>query len=299
MFERLRGGAMAKRRARRVDFGNIDARTDRATRGMVELDRAANTHRSVIPELAYPVEKIGPRIADDTRPLRADHVVDLAESIDALGLLEPVVIDAKDRLLAGRHRVAACQLLATPEERRGERLAELVGEADAELVERLETLGSTKALLVHRIDFDSAKDVERALAIETAENTQRRDYTRAEVRKIYDRLIEAGYTDRPGKPRRGEQAVKPAIAVVIGRSLRTVKRMLNRTEPASPETEQLNRAILQLGTGLRRVLRVHGRVPEDLDPRIPALIALLNSDPFQTHLEEACGAVRERSGSPG
>jgi len=48
----------------------------------------------------------------DTRPLTARHVVELAESIAVLGLLEPVVLDTSAHLLAGGHRLAALQLLA-------------------------------------------------------------------------------------------------------------------------------------------------------------------------------------------
>jgi len=46
-----------------------------------------------------------------TRPLDPAHVVTLAESIAALGLIEPVVVDRTGTLLAGGHRLAAVKLL--------------------------------------------------------------------------------------------------------------------------------------------------------------------------------------------
>jgi ParB family chromosome partitioning protein len=62
-------------------------------------------------ESKLPLESIGERSLDDTRDLNEDHVAELAESIAALGLIEPIVVDAKQRLLAGAHRKAAIQLL--------------------------------------------------------------------------------------------------------------------------------------------------------------------------------------------
>jgi ParB-like chromosome segregation protein Spo0J len=47
----------------------------------------------------------------DSQPLNALHVLNLAESIAAFGLLEPLVVNAAGRLLVGWHRLAAMQLL--------------------------------------------------------------------------------------------------------------------------------------------------------------------------------------------
>src|SRR3712207_422263 len=43
----------------------------------------------------------------DTRSLQSQHVTQLAESIAVLGLIEPLVVDRRGRLLAGGHRQAA------------------------------------------------------------------------------------------------------------------------------------------------------------------------------------------------
>ncbi len=48
-----------------------------------------------------------------------------------------------------------------------------------------------------------------------------------EVRALAERLREAGYTDVRGRPARGEKALRPALEVIIGKSIRTVRRYLN------------------------------------------------------------------------
>lgn len=75
---------------------------DQAVEAKSERDRAQRT--------SLPLSRIRPR-AEDTRPLRDSHVKELAESIGALGLIEPLVVDLKGVLLAGGHRLGAIQIL--------------------------------------------------------------------------------------------------------------------------------------------------------------------------------------------
>jgi len=51
------------------------------------------------------------QVGDHRRPAHADKVQELAESIRELGLLNPVTLDARGRLIAGLHRLRACELL--------------------------------------------------------------------------------------------------------------------------------------------------------------------------------------------
>ena len=62
------------------------------------------------PRTTIPLGQIKVR-EQDTRPLHESHVTALAESITVLGILEPLVLDLRYRLLAGGHRLAAIQLL--------------------------------------------------------------------------------------------------------------------------------------------------------------------------------------------
>ena len=288
---------------RRDDLQSIAARTSRSAASLSRKDRVHDDTRGALYEFLYPVDRISPREGGDTRSLRADHVVDLAESIAALGLLEPIVIDSRGKLLAGAHRLAACRLLMAPPESRSERLIELTenhqASADPRLAERAlaieieENVGAVNAVPVRQFDFESGQDPERALAIETAENAQRRDYTPTEIRALYARLKAAGYVDRRGPKRSDERPLRPAIGVVIGRSLRTVNRMLSRIESPPSPSALITRALEQLGTSVRRLQRTTGDASA-VAPQVEALVRLLGSDYFQNHFEEACTALRAR-----
>jgi ParB family chromosome partitioning protein len=170
-------------------------------------------------ESKLPLDSIGERVLDDTRALNEDHVNELAESIAALGLIEPLVVDAKQRLLAGAHRKAAILLLQRSQ-------PEVFDERFPDGVP------------IYRIDFDSETEPERALAIEAAENEKRRDYTPAEIRVIADKLRSAGYEDVKGRPKQGQKPLMPALSVVVGKSKRHLRRQLSdaQTDPEKSGT---------------------------------------------------------------
>ena len=208
------------------------AAQDATTRA--EADRSRSEPGSI------DVDLVRPR-PTDTRQLDPRHVVDLVESIAALGLLEPLVVDRKHRLLAGGHRLAAMQLLveADPEKRAKawatmaqlawalDDAAPLPKEAQA-AIERLRAIEALPDRLVpvRIVDVDGDKDADKALAIEIAENEKRRDYTKQEVVALSERLKSAGFRMARGKPKAGERALGPALAVIIGKSERQVRRIL-------------------------------------------------------------------------
>lgn len=174
----------------------------------------SNTKRSVVASgnnAVMSLEAIKPRDTD-TRPLNPAHVEALAESIAALGLIEPLAVDKQGRLLAGGHRLAAILQLK---------------EADLETFNQHFTAG----IPVRVMEFDAAAEPSRALEIEIAENEQRRDYTPSEVRAIAERLRQAGYKDGKGRPKAGEKALAPALQTIIGKSRRTVMSYLAGEEP--------------------------------------------------------------------
>jgi ParB family transcriptional regulator, chromosome partitioning protein len=51
------------------------------------------------------------KIGQNRRPINSDKVEELKESIQANGLLNPITVDRKLNLIAGLHRLTACQLL--------------------------------------------------------------------------------------------------------------------------------------------------------------------------------------------
>jgi len=181
----------------------------------------------------------------DTRPPRAAHVLSLAESIAAVGLVQPLAVDYRHILVAGLHRLVALRLLAADGiEARALRLAELEGAPRMDMAETrarllaLPELASLPEPLASRLvpcrvlDMDAEADPEGALAAEAAENTARKNYTPTEVAAVADRLRMAGFRDSPGRPRAGERALRPALALVLGLDLATIRRHLNQPKPA-------------------------------------------------------------------
>lgn len=187
-------------------------------------------------EALLPLEEIQERYLGDSREVDPSHVADLAESIAALGLIEPLVVDSKHRLLAGGHRLAAIGLLKeTQPQRYAERFPQ-------DLVP-IQVMG-----------FDSATDPNLALAIEAAENEKRRDYTTAEIKALAEKLRQAGYEDVRGRPRQGQKPLMPALSVVVGKSLRTVQRHLyGQTAAAQSATDDGHRKQQLLKQALTRL----------------------------------------------
>jgi len=186
------------------------------------------------------LDSIADRVDGNTRLLNPAHIEALADSIAVVGLIAPIAVDSRGRLLAGGHRRAAITLLR---------------EQNPEAFAKQFPGGQVP---IRRYDFDSEAETDKALAIEATENEKRRDYTPAEVRAIADRLRTAGYRDAPGKPKKGEKALRPALELIIGKSIRQVRRYLNDASDAHENGEQnqdkqtrtdvlvLNRALLNL-----------------------------------------------------
>jgi hypothetical protein len=89
---------------------------------------------------------------------------------------------------------------------------------------------------------------ERALAIEIAENTTRRSYTRKEIEVLAERLKAAGYKTKPGKPKKGEIAAITALQAAVGKSARQIKRILEGETSGKTEWDK-SRALLVRAAG--------------------------------------------------
>lgn len=207
-----------------------------------------------------PLAGVKPR-EQNTRPLNAEHLVSLAESIAALGLIEPLTVDSHARLLAGGHRFAALQLLRETDAAKREAIfREFIGgevKISRTIIERVHALYTNEQgepfnpfekhfpggmVPVHRMPFDAEQDAARALAVEIAENEKRKDYTPTEVRGFYDRLRASGYTDREGRPRTGDRSARALLATVIGKSRRTVARLLENEDGEEDGGDSDNRS---------------------------------------------------------
>jgi hypothetical protein len=191
--------------------------------------------------------RIQARTSKDIRATNPQHVVDLAESIAVVGLIEPLVVDCELRLLAGGHRLAALRLLSLPLAQRATAIAELAQHFGIErgkaipasqvvvLQERVAILPVLPASApIHAVaDLDAQRDPERAFQVEVAENEKRRDYTSHEIRGVAERLRRSGRYQMSGRPGKGKKAMLPELAAIFGKSQRQIYRALAGI-PAAP-----------------------------------------------------------------
>ncbi len=157
----------------------------------------------------------------NTRPLSETHVTSLSESIAALGLIEPIVVDQTGRLLAGAHRLASVRLLKQDN------------------TEAYDKHFPGDAIPVRIMPFDAEQEPNKALECEIAENEHRRDYTRQEVCVLAERLKAAGYLTKRGRRREGEMHLVPALQVIVGKSTRTLMRYLAENDNETNMTNDI------------------------------------------------------------
>jgi ParB family chromosome partitioning protein len=164
----------------------------------------------------------------NTREPTAGDVERMSQSIEALGLLEPLVVDMRGRLLAGKTRLEALRQLAADNKKQWGRVP------------------------VRRLQVDADKNPELALAIEAAENEQRRDYTAAEIRALAERLTAAGYRETRGRPRKGQKSLLPALETVVSKSKRQIMRIISN----QPKSDNMTCVTFSRVTGnLTRALK--------------------------------------------
>lgn len=160
-----------------------------------------------------PLERIVPRDGG-TRGQEQAHVASLAENIARIGLLHPIVVDQANRVIAGSHRLAAILLIRE------------------QYTDAFALLFPNNLVPVRILPFDSQDQPEQALHAEVSENEHRRDYNRQEIHQLVDRMKAAGYKDSPGRPKAGDRPLAPALMVALGKSRRSVMRLL--AEPTPP-----------------------------------------------------------------
>jgi ParB family chromosome partitioning protein len=186
------------------------------------------------------IDAILDREDGDLRPINLEHVVELADSIAAVGLLQFPVVDEKNRLLAGGHRRAAVRLLRDLASLPDDEIRKVFERADgeeaaerltAEDIERYRTAFArrfSEGVLVHVFDTTSFSDASAVrLEVEAIENEKRLDFTKGELATIVERLKQAGYRDIGGKPKPGQRMLSRELGRIIGKSRRSVFRILS------------------------------------------------------------------------
>jgi len=230
---------MARRRSSADLFAEATATAD----AIHEQDQAvaAKSEQERAQKTKLPLGQIQAR-ETDTRPLDPQHVSALAESIAALGLIEPLVVDVKGVLLAGGHRLAALQALE---------------ETNPEIYSQQFPEGQIQ---VHMLAFDAEQEPERALQIELAENEKRVNYTRDQIERLAERLKALNYRNIRGRPKEGEKALGPALAVAIGVSTRYVRKILSE-QKQEPKDEK-NRNSVPIFQKLKLLRKIESSLEE-------------------------------------
>jgi ParB family transcriptional regulator, chromosome partitioning protein len=194
--------------SRRKSALSLDRFHERASADFIP--EFAESDQTITPAFML-LDDISDRPSGDTRPINQKHVNALVESILVLGLISPLTVDRHGRLLAGGHRRSAL-------------LKILIEQPDR--FEELFPLG----IPVRVMDLDSSSDGVDALLIEVEENTQRRNFTPAEIREAAKRLEYAGYERLRGRPRTGQKSLKRELASVFRLSEDRIQKILNESD---------------------------------------------------------------------
>ena len=179
----------------------------------------------------------------NTRGLNKKHVAGLMESIAELGLIQALAIDQQGVLLAGGHRLQAIKVLK-------EKSPALYGKwFEDDLV---------PVTIINLADADDERE-RQALAIEVSENEKRRDYTAGEILQLAGRLRSAGYREGSGRLSPGEKSLVPALALVMGKSLRTARRLLaDSSSKVHPKESKELLALRRCDRAIKAYLQVVG-----------------------------------------
>ena len=209
---------MASRKKRGLGLAGAAARAAAAGRRSAQADLKVeedNIRRENAARLLS-IDMVQPRPATDTRPVDEEHVQAIAESVRAMGLIQPIYLDREFRLIAGAHRLSAFRLLARENPQKWSKIPVVV---DPEL--------------------DALTQPDLALRKEIAENEKRSNLTPTQVKAAAQRLLESdvNFTHRPGRLKKGERALTPFLADTFGVSKRYVRSLLNQPDEDAKKDE--------------------------------------------------------------
>lgn len=265
----------------------------------------------VNPSQFISIRRIKDRFGDDVRKeTNILSVVELAVNIADLGLISAISLDRKMRLVAGRHRLSAFTLLSKlsvdwvdlPE-----------GDLRESIKEYLLSLSPLKTISDSLVDhalmadcdaflkqypggmaipaivqpFDSSVDEERAKFAEAAENTFRNNFTKDDLKRLNGWLLDKGYSQMSGPPRKGQKSLKSAMAKFSGKSTKTIQRFFREIEKEEifepkkidEKTLQKQRSLAEAKALKSRAANFLGKVksgkvpdPGDLKSMLPMVI---------------------------
>ena len=181
------------------------------------------------------------------RPLNPGHSLELAESIAAVGLLQFIVVDENLRLLAGGHRLNAIRLLREVAQMSESEVREIFERGkDPERLSKSEIATLKNAYEVHFkegvvvrvLPTSGFAASEVRLQVEAIENEKRLDFSKDELAEIVSRLQAAGYRDTVGKPKVGQKVLSRELGRIMGKSRRTVFRLLHELRTGEKASER-------------------------------------------------------------
>jgi ParB family transcriptional regulator, chromosome partitioning protein len=145
-----------------------------------------------------------------TRRIDWAQVDALFKSIRAVGMIDPLVISSTGAVLCGVHRLASLRRLA-----------------------RMDPVTFASYFPLGRVPVGIMPPSAHEAAARAEVQLQRK-FTEHDVQLLTARLRAAGFRDRAGRPRAGEEALGPALRLVLGASRRTVARILARGAAPRP-----------------------------------------------------------------
>lgn len=131
------------------------------------------------------------------------EIEELANCIQAIGLLRPIVVDANRRVIKGSKRVAALQLLES----------RYPGQYSEAIPIRQLALDST----IHLAEVAEARRQESAPL----------DYSEQELLEIADRLRAAGYVSTRGRRAPGQKNLTVTVAQIAGKTPRHIQSIIH------------------------------------------------------------------------
>jgi hypothetical protein len=224
-------------------------------------DAPAHNHDQHVDDVyAMPLADIQLRPNGNRRPLDLREMLYRAESIDAVGLIEPIVVDKDARLIAGLHRLEAFKLLNLDSyEEKLAHLDELSIETgmklNQDMKDQLKNFGKgfskhhSKGIVPTYIrkDLDWSKNKKSCESVEGAENHQRHNkIDLSPVFKTIESLKGRGYEVMGrGKPKKGQKSLSQGLVQAYGctdrQALRWAKQFENK-EDDSKSTMSINKS---------------------------------------------------------
>lgn len=220
-----------------------------------------------------PLERILSRPHGDIRPVSNQHVEELAYSISVVGLIQPMAVDKKGRLLAGAHRLAALQRIQS--------------EAP-EVFKRLFPSGMIPVRMM--VELDASEQRQQARVIELEENEKRKAMSKAQVMSLAHELKRSGYHFSRGRPKEGvEGSLGNALVLASGKSLSTIRRWL--AEQLKSTAQDDFSQTQETDKSKRKVLR---RLKREVQSAYEALSACEGHHPtLMSALEQVITCIRD------